>query len=289
MWRYDFHLFYQAGQAVLAGNSPYTVVGFQTPPYPLAVIFALFAWMPEPVAYALFIGINLYMLFKVMGRNGIWALLSFPVLFDLFVGQLDLPLALITLLVGPWALPLLLIKPQVGFVLAPWVLHNITKKQIIKIGVTGLAFLGLCFLLRPTWVSEWLSVIPTISGYANRDSSLYWLVPSTYKTIVLVICSLIILPIGFYLKKQRSSWVLLQLFAPLSNIYSASTLVKWIGPVEMILSWITILLVGTIHKGAPFFFIGFSILIRYFIKDKYGIDGACLLNKASSVFHRTES
>src|SRR5262245_22860376 len=122
MWRYDFHLFYLAGQAVLKGVSPYTITDFN-PPFPLAVLFALVAWMPEPLAYVAYLAVCLWLMWKVLGKRTLWAALSFPVWFNLFVGQVDLPLALLASLIGPWSLPLMLIKPQVGFVVAPWIVR----------------------------------------------------------------------------------------------------------------------------------------------------------------------
>ncbi len=31
MWRYDFHFFYSAGQAILSGETPYTFWDFNSP------------------------------------------------------------------------------------------------------------------------------------------------------------------------------------------------------------------------------------------------------------------
>ena len=73
MWLYDFGLYYRAGQAVLAGQSPYLIPDFQ-PFYPIAVVFALIAWLPEPVAYGLFLAGCLALLWKVVGRRAIWPL-----------------------------------------------------------------------------------------------------------------------------------------------------------------------------------------------------------------------
>jgi hypothetical protein len=273
MWQYDFNLFYRAGQAVLAGRSPYTIVDFN-PPYPLAVLFALVAWLPEPLVYALYlVGCGL-LLWKVMQRKRdiLWALLSFPVFFNLFVGQVDLPLALLAPLLGPWVLPILLIKPQVGFVIVPWILqHRKNWKQLFWPAVAGVAFLGICFILRPNWVAEWLARVPTVAQYAQRDSDFYWLVPPQFKTIAIVLGGLIALALAFFLlKKDRSvSWTVLHLFAPLTNIYSASVLAEWMSPWEVALSWLAIFAVGgNIFSGAPLFVVGCSILVRYYLRSR---------------------
>jgi len=261
MWLYDFHLFYLAGQAVLAGVSPYTIPDFN-PPYPLAMLFATIAWMPEPLAYMVYLLSILWLMWKAMGKRFIWPLLSFPVWFNLFVGQIDLLLGLLAGLLGPWALPIMLIKPQVGLVVAPWIIRRTEWKRLAYVALLGCGFLALSILMRPTWVSEWLSVTPSFTQYALRDSNLYWLIPTSFKTIALAIGVLVALPIGFWITKRRDSWIVLHLFAPLTNIYSVSILAEWIGPLEAILSWLVILFVGTIHSGAPMFIVVLSILVR---------------------------
>jgi hypothetical protein len=261
MWRYDFHLFYLAGQAVLAGKSPYTIWDFN-PPYPLAMLFALVAWMPEWLAYLLYLSGCLWLLWRVTGKRFIWAVLSFPVFFSLFVGQIDLPLALLASLLGPWGLPFLLTKPQVGLVVAPWIIRRTHWQHLAVVGLIGAAVVALSFLLRPTWLSEWLAATPSLTSYARRDSNIYWLIPSAAKSAAILIGVMIALPLGFMLRRRRQSWAVLQLFAPLTNIYSASVLSEWFGPLEVALSWLAILAVGDIHSGAPMFVIPLSILIR---------------------------
>jgi hypothetical protein len=270
MWLYDFHICYLAGQAVLAGESPNLVPGFISP-FPLAALFALIAWLPEPVAYGIYLACCLGLMWAVFKprRNIVWALLSFPVFFNLFVGQVDLPLALLGTLLGPWALPFLLAKPHLAFVVAPWIIRHSTPRQLMGAALGCLAFLGLCFLLRPAWVSEWLFIAPTLNEYSQRDSNLYWLVPETYKTFVVAIAAVTALGIGFLAEESLASRTILHLFAPLTNIYSASALAQWFSPIEMLLSWVAILAVGgKIHNGAPMFLIGCSILIRYYIQHR---------------------
>ena len=266
MLLFDFNICYLAGRAVLAGQSPYSIVGFISP-YPLAVLFALIAWLPEPVAYGVYLAGCLALLWKVVGRRSIWALLSFPVLFNLFVGQMDLPLGLLGAWLGPWSLPLMLVKPQVGFVVLPWAVRHAHWRQLVWPCVVAAAFLALCFVLRPTWLAEWLAFVPAVTDYARHDSNLYWLVPNGLKTIALVVGILVALPVGFLLRERRDSWIALHLFAPLTNIYSASVLAEWIGPLEVILSWLAIFVVGTIHSGAPLFVVALSILLRRAVVD----------------------
>src|SRR5512137_2216934 len=94
LWMYDFTIFYSAAQAILHGLSPYTVDGFISP-LPLALLFSPFTVLPMPWAYYAFVLINIVLLFWICRWNGLWAFLSFPVLYNLFTGQIDLLLALL--------------------------------------------------------------------------------------------------------------------------------------------------------------------------------------------------
>ena len=264
MWMFDFHLFYQAGRAVLMGLSPATIA-VNYSPYPLAVLFVPFALLPEPLAYALFVLLNLFLLWRVMGRRIVWAVLSFPVLFTLFVGQVDLVLALAIPLGMPWTLALALAKPQVGFVVLPWLLHRLDFKGWLKAAAAGVAFLAVCFILRPSWLSEWLQSSPGLVFYSLHASNLDWLVPNvgSLRAIVTVVLAVAALAPGFLLRQKRDSCTLLQLFQPLSNFYSISVLAEWFGPLEVGLSWAAVLLAGgNIHAGMPMFMVALAILAR---------------------------
>jgi hypothetical protein len=265
LWLYDFDIFWRGGRSLLEGTSPYQVPGFYSP-LPLAVLFAPLALLPLPVAYAIFVLASLWMLWKAAGSRGYrsgWALVSFPVLFTFFVGQVDLILALSAALLGPLALPFLLAKPQIAFVAAPWLLlHSDRRKLALGTGAM-LGMLLLCFWLRPDWVSEWLASTPQRADYGRHDSNLYRLVPEGVRTMLVWILSPIALALGIWLKERRRSWAVLHLFTPVTNVYSAAALAEWIGPVEMLLSWMALLAVGNdVHHGAPVFVVALAILAR---------------------------
>jgi len=265
LWLYDFDIFWRGGRSLLEGTSPYQVPGFYSP-LPLAVLFAPLALLPLPVAYAIFVLASLWMLWKAAGSRGYrsgWALVSFPVLFTFFVGQVDLILALSAALLGPLALPFLLAKPQIAFVTAPWLLlHSDRRKLALGIGAM-VGMLLLCFWLRPDWVSEWLASTPQRADYGRHDSNLYRLVPEGVRTTLVWILSPIALALGAWLKERRRSWAVLHLLTPVTNVYSAAALAEWIGPVEMLLSWAALLAVGNdVHHGAPVFVVALAILAR---------------------------
>lgn len=264
MFLYDFMIFYYAGKAVLEGLSPYAVHDF-IGPYPQAVLFAPLALLPLPVAYGLYLAFNLYMLWRLMRKRAVWAILSFPVLFTLFVGQVDLPLAL-GIGAVPWLLPLAMIKPQVGFILAPWLLRRFSRRDWIKAIGIGIFFLALSFLLRPGWFNEWMAAPPTMQAYSMRASNLYYIIPDAWidTRLILIYCLASAAWIGaFFLKKKSVSWTITSLFAPLSTVYSSAVLAEWFGPVEMAASYLAVILAGgSIHEGMPMYLVGLVILAR---------------------------
>jgi hypothetical protein len=267
MWQFDFHLFYSSAQAILQGNSPYIVTDYLGP-YPLALLFIPLTFLPEPVAYFVYTAINLGLLWKVAGlRQSLWAVLSFPVLFSLFVGQVDLILALLAITASPWALGVIFIaKPQVAFITLPWFLYRLPRKDYWKAILPAALLLAISFALSPTWVTDWLAASRGMLAYANHASNIYWLIPNSFlelRAVLIIAGALGVLVASYWMKDRKISWVVLNLFAPLSNIYSTSVLAEWIGPFEALLSWLAIFIVGgKIHTGAPLFLINLAILGR---------------------------
>ncbi len=266
MFLYDFTIFYKAGLAVLAGISPYSVYEFNGP-YLQAMLFAPLALLPLPVAYGLYLAFNIFMLWYLLRRKSIWALLSFPVLFSLFVGQLDLPLAL-GIGAVPWLLPLAAIKPQVAFVMAPWLLRHFSKKDWLKAIAVGLPFLALSFVLRPGWVGEWLVSTTPYRAFTMHASNLFYLIPTSWIDLRVVL-TYVLPPVAFiaalFLKERKVAWTTVSLFSPLSNIYSSAVLVAWFGPLEMAASYLAIVLTGgLIHEGMPMYLVGLTVLARHF-------------------------
>lgn len=263
---YDFEIFWRAGRRLLAGKSPYQAHGFVSP-LPLAVLFAPISLLPRLSAWFLYVLATLGLLLKSAERRSGgwagWALLSFPVLFTLYVGQVDLPLALTAALLGPLSFPLLLAKPQVAFVAVPWFLVRSNRRQLAVGIAAALGMLLLCFWLRPHWIAEWRAAEPTLDAYSEHDSNLYRYVPAGARTVFLWIVTPVVLAAGAWLKERRDSWALLHLFDPVTNVYSAAVLAEWIGPLEMVLSWVAFLMVGAyVHHGAPMFVIALAILSR---------------------------
>lgn len=271
MWMYDFLIFYNSGQSILNGISPYTIFDFNSPIF-LALFFAPFSLLPLGVSYAIFLSANLLIAWKLLNKRIIWGLLFFPFLFSLFVGQIDFLFAGLILIGSPWTIALALVKPQLAFVVIPWMITSFSKKDWQKAIISTSAFIGISFILQPTWLKEWFATQPTFEFFSSHSSNVYWLLPqinSSLRSSLTIIGALVILPLGFVLKNRRDSWAILHTFGPLTNIYSPTVLIEWIGPIEVVLSWLAVLIVGgNIHVGMPFFLIGISIVFRSLLENK---------------------
>jgi len=271
MWLHDFLIFYNSGQAILRGLSPYGIDGFISPIF-LALFFVPFSLLPVGISYTLFIAANLLLAWKLLKKRIIWALLFFPFLFALFVGQIDFLIAGIIILGSPWTIALALVKPQLAFVIVPWMIMSFNKNDSIKAITSTSLFILFGFIIKPDWYKEWVSLQSGFDFYSSHASNIYWLIPQVnlfLRTNLTVIGALIILPLGFMLKNRRDSWTILHIFAPLTNIYSPAVLLEWIGPIEVVLSWFAVFLVGgNIHTGMPFFLVGMSIFIRGILEYK---------------------
>ncbi len=265
MWMFDFLLFYNSGKAILHGLSPYSLDLYYSPIF-LAIFFTPFSLLPVNISYLFFLLINLFLGWKLLNRHLIWALLFFPFLFSLYVGQVDFLLTALIILGSPWTIGLILVKPQVSFVVLPWIMLSFSKNDWKKAIISTSLFFLIGFIVLPTWVNEWMSTQPTFEYYAAHASNLYWLIPDSnlkIRSTIIIIGAIIIIPIGLILKNRRDSWTILHLFGPLTNIYSPAVLLEWIGPAEVILSWLAVFLVrGNIHAGMPFFIIAMSIIGR---------------------------
>jgi hypothetical protein len=149
-------------QALLRGQSPYAAI--QVPPWPNYLLYPLpallltapFTFIPLPVARALWAGIGAAAFTFVITARGRWTLyllISGAMLWSWIDVQWP-PLLMAAALVPSFSW-MLAAKPTLG--LALWSAYP-NRRAVIG----GLAFVALCFVVRPGWVPEWLaSVAPT--------------------------------------------------------------------------------------------------------------------------------
>jgi hypothetical protein len=191
---WDFSVFWQIGQAVLQGQSPYTVEFSRYPPA-AAFLFVIFALLPYSVSFALWSGMNIVLTLHGLrrmhlGRFGLLWLLYTPLIFNFLTGQLDVLFwwAALSLEAGEtpstwkswkaWVPALagafLTLKPQLAMVVLPWYALRWLRYQ------RGLVvrWVGLCAVLHllPLWYdpmiySQWLEALRGVSEMKSGVSA----------------------------------------------------------------------------------------------------------------------
>ena len=164
----DFTWPWRAAQYLLAGENPYLLIqptgGYPAQTYfyyPLtsAILAIPFAYLHPYIAGAVFFGLSSALLAFAISRDG-WnqmpIFLSAPYWIALMVTQWSPLIVAATLL--PWMQWLLVCKPNIG--IAGFVYHPTWR------GALGsLLFLGLCFLILPSWLKDWLHVSATLESH----------------------------------------------------------------------------------------------------------------------------
>jgi hypothetical protein len=161
----DWDATWAGARALVQGKSPYAAI--QVPPWPWHLNYPLpavlltipFAALPLPLARGLFVGIGAAIFTFVITRRHRW-----PLYFLISGAMLWswIPVQWAPLLVAAALTPglswLLVVKPTMGFAL--WAAY---PRRAAVVG--GLAFLAACFLISPTWVTEWREAV---SGTPHR-------------------------------------------------------------------------------------------------------------------------
>ena len=153
---FDFDFFWRAAQAILQGQSPYTISGFFSP-YPVALLLTPLALLPFVVAYILWTVLKLWLLPMMVGRGQfLKALLFFPVAFDLLQGQLDL-LVFTLSLQQDWAgVVISSLRPQLAIWIIPFCAWQWWKNkrydQFWKSALGIIALYGVSTVIEPELV-----------------------------------------------------------------------------------------------------------------------------------------
>jgi hypothetical protein len=150
----DFPYWWTATRLLLAGENPYTAAAWPYPDpffYPLPALLPIvpIAWLPMPLAGAVFLGISGGLLAWFVSRESWWRLWIFagaPYLMALKVGQWS-PLLLCVAFAPSlgWLAPA---KPQLGLAS---LLHRPSLRGFLLAAAVTLGSL----LVLPGWVSDW--------------------------------------------------------------------------------------------------------------------------------------
>lgn len=149
----DWHIFYTTGQRFLAGENPYGN-GYYNAPWLLVIMTPLLI-LSEKTSYTLIV-LGTLMTGYLLPKNKLAVLLSYPLLFSLYYGQIDL-LILWGMAMPPWlGLFFLLAKPQVGIGIAIYMIATKEIKAFVPVTIAFLISFGIYGLWIDAPVSaEW--------------------------------------------------------------------------------------------------------------------------------------
>jgi len=257
MFGYDFLIYYEAAQALLAGMSPYQVPGFFSP-ITLAILFMPLALFRAEVAMGIWVVVNLGCLVILTRRKALLAILFVPLAFLVYVGQVDLLVLTLGMLGGWPGLVLSTVKPQLAVWL--WAYWLWVSPQKIKFALPVTVLIHVFLQLVHPWVGAWMSATPGVFTYASRSASIFGLS---------AVLGPVAYPIALGWFAQALSWVnrdaffrFMAVFNPISSIYSHVILVREVTVYWVALSWLLIPVSLYLHTAAPFILIPIGMAIK---------------------------
>jgi hypothetical protein len=165
----DFDQIVVGARRALAGQTPYTLAplpGLEWPiyyPMPALVLGLPFAALPLAWAHAIFCGLSGACFGWAMSAEGdakLFALATWPFILSISLGQWG------PLLMATTAIPALgwvaIAKPNLGLALGAGFGPSWVRRPVVWFNIAMLSTLTLIsFILRPTWVREWIAVLST--------------------------------------------------------------------------------------------------------------------------------
>jgi len=205
----DWYIFYQAGQAMNHGISPYKVDGFINP-IQVAWLLSFTTWMPFSVWVPILICVSFLLIVVLAKKQSHWILLSFPFVFGLSMGSLDALLWVPARLLGGLGLSLLTLKPQLGLLWIPLQLMEWWRqknwREIAAFSLACLVLWGIPTLIQPLWIRDWLVALPAMSTRTTAAASLAGFSALTGHEWLYVVLFLIVLII-LLVSRSRSFYV----------------------------------------------------------------------------------
>jgi len=283
----DFFVFWQIAQSILSGAPLYSSPESLYPPATL-LFFVPLGLLPFNLAFAIWSGLNV-LLYTISVRSMSkeivlgWFLFT-PTLFILLTGQIDIIFLWISTLLTSkqtWkkilAAVVLTLKPQIAFIVLPWVLIQWIKQQpktVLLWGAGCLSLHSLPLLIDPGIYSKWIESTRTYSE--NRlllSPGIFGLSNFTISIWVLSIFALALMIFGLFQNESisRTAQVLaLPMGIWYENIFLLGVLSwKWLVPI----SWICYILAYLLKTSFVLIFIPITaFLIQIFKQAKWDSD-----------------
>ena len=265
---FDFDIFWKGWQAVLHGQSPYTVALFYSTPA-FAVLLSPLGLLPEIPAFIVWTVMQLTALVVTAKRAALRLVVYLPVTFAVWMGQADI-LILLAGWKGGWVgLALATLKPQLALWLLPWKFYEWHQQgrraDIWKCLGLAAVLNVLPVALWPDLLSGFLQAGPSLWSYSEHASSLFglaaWLplpVPVSFGLVALLGGI-----VWWALKPYpRDYWSFVALFNPVSNVYSLSVLMQSVDWIAVALSWLLLPVALWTYSGAPWALVPVYLMAR---------------------------
>lgn len=209
----DFKFFYDAAINLRTGHNPYLVDGFYSPIHLLLYILPL-SFLPIELATR----VNTFiasMVFLYALRKRLYLFITPPILWSLFISNLEWTAVLATLINPLFGIPLALVKPQIGWFLAIYlsILSFYTIGKIKTLFMVSL--MAISFLITVSFHPIWNSVLG-----ASWNASLF-----PFSLIIGI--PLIIL--AFKNKNKNQALAAGIFFSPYVNFISWSVTLPWLS------------------------------------------------------------
>jgi len=266
---YDYDFFWRAAQAYINGQSPYSVTGFFSP-FPFVLAMIPFGMMPYNLSFGLWSVLSLMALVYVNRSRFPRLIFYLPVIYTLWVGQVDLMILALGFSATWLGVALTTLKPQLAIFILPYAVYGWWRKgqtdQIWKMGIAVIALYGLPTALSPGWWSDWMSSTPSIFEYSLHASSLFGISALiSYPTAVVFAAVALVGGIVFWVIKpvrENGYWSWVALFNPIANIYSLCVINRLVDWIAILLSWVLLPISLSLHTGLPWAIIPLYTLWR---------------------------
>ena len=282
----DFFVFWQIGQAILSGAPLYSTPESLYPPATL-LFFVPFGFLSFNFAFAVWSGINvlLYTIsIRSINKENILAwFLYTPALFILLTGQIDIIFLWVSTFLTSqqiWkkilAAVVLTLKPQIAFIVLPWVLVRWLKQQpktVFLWGACSLLLHSLPLIIDPGIYSKWIEgtksyadnrmlLSPGIFGLSNFSVSIW----------VLSFFAIAIMIFGLFQNESisRTAQILaLPMGIWYENVFLVGSL-SW--KILIPISWFCFILSYFLKTSTPLILIPLSVfLIKIYIEKFHSI------------------
>lgn len=267
---FDFNFFWRAANAILQGQSPYSISGFFSP-YPVALLLVPLALLPFLLAYGLWTGIKLLLLEKSGTRwEFLKAILFFPVIFDLIQGQLDLLIFMIAIKSNWLGVVVSTLRPQLAIWVIPFLAWDWLKTkrydQFWKSALGIIVLYGISTIIEPDWWVKWFNAPQVAWQYNGQSTSLFGLamvLPFPHTTVFIGVSILAIFSFAV-LRPQtpRAFWQWVALFNPIAHIYSLAILFNQVDWIVIVLGIVALLLSQILHTNAAWALIPVYLILK---------------------------